>query len=194
MLSLRERSPQPSHYVTPEYYDALIAWRDAASNLGAATDIGLNAECAALLHYEARLIDARRFAEWLDLLSEECVYWVPTDRLTDPRLAVNVAFDDRRRLEDRLIRLDTGYAHNQLPDRRMQHFISNVEAWEDADGKNRRVKANEQVFEHRTGKHLIHYIAQLDYWLTLVGDQWKIKVKRVMLIDSLDGLDTPTLL
>lgn len=194
MSSLGDRAGAPSRYLTESYYDALIAWRDDGASLGASTTGPLVAECAALLYREARLLDSRRFAEWLALYAPDCVYWVPADPGADPRQQVNVAFDDRRRLEDRIIRLETGFAHNQMPDRRMRRLVSNIEVFPAADMSSCRVMANEHVFEHRTGKARIDYVAGLDYWLVPQGPGWQIKVKRVMLINSLDGLDTPTLL
>ncbi|MEM9288175.1 MAG: aromatic-ring-hydroxylating dioxygenase subunit beta [Pseudomonadota bacterium] len=194
MSSLRKKRPEPSRYLTEAYYEALIAWQAAASSYGPTTNEGLRAECEALLRYEARLLDTRQFEAWMDLLTEDCVYWVPADMDADPRKAVTVSFDDRRRLEDRIIRIETGFAHNQLPDRRMRRLITNVEAWQAQDGQSRRVMANEHVFEHRTGKPRIDYVAGLDYWLENVRGDWLIKVKQVKLLNSLDGLDTPTLL
>ena len=191
---LKARPPEPSNYLTGAYYDALMAWQDQARSLGPCTDEAVRQEAVRLLNFEARLLDSRRFSEWLDLLSDDCIYWVPAEPGADPRVAVTVAFDDHRRLEDRIIRLETGFAHNQLPDRRMRRLVTNVEAWDAADGQSRRVMANEHVFEHRTGKARIEYVASLDYWLVKHGDQWRIKVKKVQLLNSLDGLDTPTIL
>lgn len=194
MSSLIDRAGAPSRYLTDAYYEALVAWRDAASSLGAGVNGPVREECAGLLFHEARLLDTRRFADWLGLYTPDCIYWVPAEPLADPRGQVNVAFDDRRRLEDRIIRLETGFAHNQMPDRRMRRLVTNIEAFPAADGQSCRVLANEHVFEHRTGKARIDYVGGLDYWLVREGAGWKIKVKRVMLINSLDGLDTPTLL
>jgi len=105
---------------------------------------------------------------------------------------VNIAFDDHRRLQDRIARLRTGFAHNQEPDRRMRHIVGNVEAW--AVGTDRRVMANAHVFEHRTGRPMVDYVVGLDYWLVPTLTGWKIKVKRAVLLNSMDGLELPTLL
>lgn len=194
MSSLKKKRPEPSRYLTQDYYNGLMAWQAAAQNYGLVEDENVRIQCEALLNYEARLLDCRRFEAWLDLLSDDCVYWVPADQGADPRTAVTVSFDDRRRLEDRIIRIETGFAHNQLPDRRMRRFVTNVEAWEAEDGQSRRVMANSHVFEHRTGKPRIDYVTALDYWLEQREGRWLIKVKQVKLLNSLDGLDTPTLL
>lgn len=186
------RKPQPSLYLDNAYYDALIAWRDEASSYGPVTDTDVLNSSAALLHYEARLLDSRRFYEWLELFSQDCVYWIPAAPLGDPRCEVNVSFDDRRRMEDRIIRFETGFAHNQEPDRRLRRLVTNLEAWESDDGQSRRVMANEHIFEARTGKSSSEFIAALDYWLVREDNNWQIKVKRAVLINSQDGLEAPT--
>jgi benzoate/toluate 1,2-dioxygenase beta subunit len=173
-------------------YAALLRWRSEGAALGPAKDAGLTAECAAFLHHEARLLDRRDFSGWLSLVADDGIYWVPMDDGADPRSTVNIAFDDHRRLEDRITRLRTGFAHNQEPDRRMRHLISNVEAW--SRGNDRRVMANAHVFEHRTGRPMVDYVVGLDYWLTPSAQGWRIKVKRAVLLNSLDGIELPTLL
>lgn len=193
-MSSIELVAKPSLYLDDAYYDALIAWRDDAPSYDKVADADVVASSAALLHHEARLLDNRRFRDWLDLYAQDCVYWLPAEPLADPRFAVTVAFDDRRRLEDRIIRIETGFAHNQEPDLRMRHLITNIEAWESEDGDTRRVMANERVFEARDGRHRHEFVASLDYWLVREADEWKIKVKRALLINSQDGLDTPTFL
>lgn len=181
-------------YLTDAYYNDLLAWQDKAASFGVVTDPGIQVACSLFLHHEARLLDSRRFMEWLELLSHDCVYWLPAQPNSDPRQEVTISFDDRRRLEDRIVRLETGFAHNQEPDRRLCRFISNVEAWECDGGTSRRVMAKEHVYEHRTGRHMVDYVVSLDYWLVKEGEDWKIKVKKAQLINSLDGLELPTFL
>lgn len=192
-MSLTEKLQRSQkQYLNNDYYDALIVWRDAASSYGAVTDQEVVNSSTALILHEARLLDSRRFYEWLNLFSEDCIYWIPADPLADPRKEVTVSFDDRRRMEDRIIRFETGFAHNQEPNRRLRHLVTNIEAWEADDGQSRRVMANEHVFESRTGKPHSEFVASLDYWLVKYEGSWKIKVKRAVLINSQDGLEAPT--
>lgn len=193
--TLEITKPRPSNYLTDAYYSELIAWRDEAASYGPAPNAKVVAECASFLHYEARLLDTRRFAEWLDLFTEDCVYWVPSAPNADPRREVTVSFDDRRRMEDRIIRFETGFAHNQEPGRRLRRLVTNIEAWEAEDGLSRRVMANAHVFEARDRKPRSEFVVGLDYWLVRAPDDtWKIRVKRSQLINSQDGLEAPTFL
>src|SRR5262249_55996297 len=80
-----------------------------------------------LLECEARLLDELRFDEWLAMYSPECIYWVPgTPEGGDPRREIAVSFDDRRRMEDRIYRLRTGYARSQAPKSPTLPMISHV--------------------------------------------------------------------
>lgn len=82
------------------------------------------------LLYEARLLEERRFDEWLDLFTDQCLYWIPaTSPPTHPALSVSVSFDDRRRLEDRIVRLRTGYAYSQMPPSRVCRTLGSSECW-----------------------------------------------------------------
>ncbi len=83
-----------------------------------------------LIEREARLLDQLRFDEWLSMYAPECIYWVPgTPEGGDPRREIAICFDDRRRMEDRIYRLRTGYAWSQAPKSRTVRMISNVEVF-----------------------------------------------------------------
>ena len=83
-----------------------------------------------LVEREARLLDQLDFDEWLAMYAPECIYWVPgTPAAGDPRREIAISFDDRRRMEDRIYRLRTGYAWSQAPKSRTVRMISNVEVF-----------------------------------------------------------------
>ena len=78
-----------------------------------------------------RLVDTDRFEEWLELFTADCLYWVPTVVAgADPTTQLCTAFDDHRRLEDRIVRLRTGTAYSQVPPSRTCRTLSNFEIWE----------------------------------------------------------------
>ena len=87
-----------------------------------------------LLEREARLLDQLRYDDWLAMYAPECVYWVPsTPQAGDPRREIAIMFDDRRRLEDRVYRLRTGFAWSQAPASRTVRLITNVEVFATAE-------------------------------------------------------------
>ena len=68
----------------------------------------------------------------------------------DPRREVAISFDDRRRMEDRIFRLRTGYAWSQAPKSRTVRMVSNVEAILDRTSATvRMVRSNFLISEFR---------------------------------------------
>lgn len=89
-------------------------------------------EVVAWLHHEAELLDGYRFAEWLELLSEDIAYRMPvrtTQFLTDGEgfhLDSEFFCDDFPTLATRVKRLETEFAWAETPPSRTRHFVSNV--------------------------------------------------------------------
>ena len=194
MLSLNEYSTsKSSNYVDDAFYEKIFVLREAARNLGP-SDPTLRAQAENFLFFEARLIDDGRHSEWLDLFAEECLYWLPSDDSGDARRCVNIAFDDRRRLEERVVRLHTGYAHNQLPERLLQHHISNVEAWPGDTPQGLRVLSRQLVYEYRPGRPLVFFACKMDHRLIHERGELRIAEKRVVILQAQDPIETPTLL
>src|SRR3974390_2257197 len=106
-----------SRYVTDAVYRELMeAFRDWQCDDRAVLDAEERERFRALIEREARLLDALDFDAWLSMFAPECIYWVPAvPGGGDPRREIAISFDDRRRLEDRIYRLRTGYAWSQAP-------------------------------------------------------------------------------
>lgn len=113
------------------FYERLMAdFRGWPGNASPERDSSLIEQCKSLLHLEARLLDERRFHDWLSLYTENGLVWLPaTTPAGDPRTEVAVVFDDRRRLEDRIFRLGTGSAWSQVPASRTARLVGNVEVF-----------------------------------------------------------------
>lgn len=89
-------------------------------------DAQLVAEVAAFLYHEASLLDTRSFDEWLSLYAEDAIYSVPQDPQADPVHRVSLLYEDHRRLYERVMRLNSGFAYAQEPPSRTAHLIGNV--------------------------------------------------------------------
>ena len=133
------------------------------------------------LHHEARLLDERRYRAWLERFTDDCVYWIPLDPAGDPRTQVSYLLDDRRRMEDRIGLLETGWAHAQEPPSRTVRTVSNVEAWP-LDGGDTLARCSTVVWEHRKDR-LTPFASRNDYVLASLGDGWAVRYKIVRLVD-----------
>ena len=101
-----------------------------------------------LLCREARLLDERRFREWLALFTEDARYWMAARSNRYPKTSKAVAildpdryveddltkegdlaiFDEtREELARRIARLETGMAWAEDPPSRTRHLIANIE-------------------------------------------------------------------
>ncbi len=94
---------------------------------GVTLDAMTLADATDLLFEEARLLDERRFEEWLGLYTQDAVYWMPArwgqQSITDE---VSLFHDDRMTLETRVGRLLHPRAHAQLPPSRTLHMVTNI--------------------------------------------------------------------
>jgi len=147
----------------------------------------------ALIEKEARFLDQLRFDEWLAMYTAECIYWVPgTPEAGDPRREIAISFDDRRRMEDRIYRLRTGYAWSQAPKSRTVRMVSNVEVFAAKQNDARMVRSNYLISEFRVdGTRLLsgwcgHRFVERD-------GRWQIEVRQVNLIDCDQNLRNPSI-
>lgn len=181
-----------SHHIDADYYARLDADRAIlAADWDDEFDPAVVARAHRFLIKEARLLDNGRFDDWLGLFSADGLYWVPvTPDGGDPRTQVSHAFDDVRRLTDRVFWLNTGLAHSQLPPSRLRHLLGNVEAIE-RDGAIY-VRSNFLLAEHRPNLDR-RFAGQYAHVLTVDDEQLRIRLKQVNLIDSDRGHENLTL-
>jgi 3-phenylpropionate/cinnamic acid dioxygenase small subunit len=146
------------------------------------------AEAENLLFREARLLDERRFDEWLAMFADECLYWVPTTEADSP-LEPSLIYDDRARLEERVYRLQDTRAYAQRPPSRTQHNVSNVEvAGPDPDGAVE-ARCNLLLVELREGDASQsglgnqRLLAARCHYIFVGGPNWRIRQKKLLLID-----------
>ena len=183
-----------SHYVSDALYRELVeSFSNWQRDERAVTDPVERDRFRALLEREARLLDALAFDEWLAMYAPECIYWVPTTPDGgDPRREVAISFDDRRRLEDRIYRLRTGYAWSQAPKSRTVRMISNIEVFGTERSSIRMVRSNFLISEFRVdGTRLLS--GWCGHRFVQSGESWQIHVRQVNLIDCDQNLRNPSL-
>jgi 3-phenylpropionate/cinnamic acid dioxygenase small subunit len=191
-------APSPSrssHYVTDALYRELIEnFSDWQSDARALTAVAVRDEFRRLLEREARLLDQLRYDDWLAMFASECIYWVPsTPNAGDPRREIAIMFDDRRRLEDRVYRLRTGFAWSQAPASRTVRLVSNVEVFSTAGDDARMLRANFLISEF-WGDETRLLTGWAGYRVVRDGGGWKIQAKQVNLIDCDQSIRNPSII
>ncbi|MGD7002024.1 benzoate 1,2-dioxygenase small subunit [Corynebacterium halotolerans] len=138
------------------------------------------------LYYEARLLDDRRFEEWLECYREDVEYWMPawddSDKLTeDPQKEISlIYYPNRGGLEDRVFRIRTERSSaTSLPEPRTGHNITNLEILEQRDGEVD-VTYNWITYYYRY-KTTDHYFGTTTLTIDVSGDAPKIAKKKIVL-------------
>lgn len=98
-------------------------------------DPRLQFEIEQFLYLEAAILDERRYTDWLELLTDDCIYYMPT-RYNRTRREMQHEFshadevahfdDDKASLRVRVKRLLTGQAWAEDPPSRTRHMVTNV--------------------------------------------------------------------
>ena len=184
-----------SYYVNDALYRELVAnfsdWQDDAR---AVTDVAIRDEFRHLLEREARLLDQLRYDDWLGMYAPECVYWVPsTPKAGDPRREIAIMFDDRRRLEDRVYRLRTGFAWSQAPASRTVRLVANVEVFATARDDARMLRSNFLISEF-WGDETRQLTGWSGHRVMRNGGGWTIVAKQVNLIECDQSIRNPSII
>jgi len=181
---------------TLESYERLSAELAALRSTSVQSDPKLVAFAQSVLNREAYLLDAGEFEAWYAMMTSDSIYWIPAEpEASDPLTNVCLAFDDNRRLDDRVYWLRTGLVSAQIPASRTSRIIGNVEAW---------MGASDVIFarstfhlqEFRAGRHRL---LSGHYGHVIVGDlsgnssDMRIRTKVTRLIDADAGHDNLTL-
>lgn len=164
----------------------MTAVTNRSADLGTLERLQRYLDVKELLHLEARLLDEGRLDEWLDLFTDDALYWLPI--AADGPREPSIIKDSKAGMEERVFRLTKTLAHAQNPPSRTQHDVTNIEVQETADGLVE-VLCNQTVHELRPGD-AFHvglasprvFAARCRY-LIVPGERWLIREKTCRLID-----------
>jgi 3-phenylpropionate/cinnamic acid dioxygenase small subunit len=140
---------------------------------------------------EAWLLDERKFKEWLGLFTDDVLYFIPRRKNVLRREAhreltslgdLAILEEDKRYLEMRVARLDTGMAWAEDPPSRTRHLIGNLEAMPLANGE---VQARTAFLVYRSHLETDHQLLSgcREDLLRKVDGVWKV-ARRTIVLDA----------
>jgi 3-phenylpropionate/cinnamic acid dioxygenase small subunit len=140
---------------------------------------------------EAWLLDERKFRDWLELFTDDVLYFMPR-RKNVPRREVHrevtelgdlaILEEDKRYLTMRVARLDTGMAWAEDPPSRTRHVVGNLEAEPQENGE---VKARTAFLVYRSHLETDHQLLSgyREDVLRRVDGSWKV-ARRTIVLDA----------
>lgn len=146
------------------------------------------------LYQEARLLDERRYDDWVALFTEDGVYWVPSGHDGPPQSSVALIYDNTPRLRERLTRMGSRAFWAQQPPTHTTRLIGNVlvqpgaERADEIDVECRFILA--LLRRHRQA--LLSGVAR--YRLRTAADGYRIREKVVTLQERDEAFDNLTFL
>jgi 3-phenylpropionate/cinnamic acid dioxygenase small subunit len=154
------------------------------------------------LYREARLLDERRFDEWLALLTDDVRYWMAARSNRYPRNSKAIAIldpgryveddmtgedelaifdEDKQSLTGRIARFATGMAWAEDPPSRTRHLIANIELNSAQTTSEVGVYSNFMVYRSRGETEQDFYVGARRDLLRRVEGSWKIAERKVTL-------------
>lgn len=176
---------------------------------GAAVPSGWEADllrrCSAFVYEEAELLDTVDLDRWLGCFDADSIYWLPIDpSVTSPLDTLNLVYDDRARLGDRVARFRSGFSFSETPESQTSHILANLRLV-DADDAARTISSRPlqsgevalvgrgTIARLRRGAcDTLH--ARMSWVLRPAGATFTILIKRVDLLQSREPLPLLTFL
>ena len=146
---------------------------------------------------EADLLDEREYDKWLDLLTEDIVYWMPMrknvsykDRDTDITAENDIAWfhDDKDTLRKRVKQIQTGIHWADEPVSRVSHLITNVRLAAPIssleEGEKTVTKCRFIVYRNRVEDETDFFVGRREDTLVRAGGELKIARRKIILDQS----------
>lgn len=139
----------------------------------------------AFLYHEAALLDAGALDDWVELFTDDGVYWVPARTgAPDPARHVSIVYDDKPRLLVRVARLQSGKEYAQEPPSRTCRQVSNVAVLSTGEGDvDVEASAVLVVYETRPNTTTQTIPARATWRLARTDDGFRVRRKQVMLLE-----------
>ncbi|MBV1904514.1 MAG: 3-phenylpropionate/cinnamic acid dioxygenase subunit beta [Pseudomonadales bacterium] len=150
----------------------------------------LHFEVEQFLYQEAKILDERRFDEWLSLLTEDIHYWMPIRRTTTlaqvedefTKIGAMALFDDDINfLRMRVAKMASGNAWSEDPPSRTRHFVSNIQIVDIEEDGDIVVETNIHLYRTRLESVEDSWIGRRKDWLRRDGDNLKLARRHIFL-------------
>jgi len=159
-------------------------------------------EVERFLYREARLLDERRFHDWLELFTDDIRYFMASRSNRYPKSSKAIAIldpdryveddigredelaifdEDKATLAARVARLDTGMAWAEDPPSRTRHLLSNIEVEAGEGLAELKVYSNFLVYRSRAESEEDFYVGTRQDLLRRTAGALKIARRRIIL-------------
>ncbi|HEV8261597.1 MAG TPA: 3-phenylpropionate/cinnamic acid dioxygenase subunit beta [Burkholderiales bacterium] len=166
---------------------------------------GVIREVEQLLYREARMLDERRFHDWLKLFTDDIHYWMAARTNVYPKIskAIKILVNEGYREDDlpaanelaiydetlqtlsgRVACMDTGMAWAEDPPSRTRHLITNIEVEQGCTDSEFNVSSNFLVYRNRAETEQDFYIGTRQDVVLRMEDTLKISRRRIVLDQS----------
>lgn len=147
----------------------------------------LRRQVEAFIYRESRLLDERRFDEWLTLWADDGRYWVPRHHDQDnPYDQISLFWEDSMLRKTRVRRLTNKRNWSQQPVTRSSRLVGSVQIDGRDDSDRIVVRSSLHFTDYRLEQR--HLAAQTFHKLERIGlDEWRMHLKRVDLVNC-DGV------
>jgi p-cumate 2,3-dioxygenase beta subunit len=134
------------------------------------------------LYLEADLLDEWKLDEWLQLLTEDAEYFVPSnDALQgNHRTSLFTIADNAERIRQRVIRLNDPNCHAEFPQSRTRRLITNVRLIE-STASTVTATANFVCYRYRRYERIREYVGKYRYVLQRTDAGLRIRERRVFM-------------
>lgn len=147
-------------------------------------------EAEEFLYHEAALIDDWLLEDWLELFTEDGIYWLPIDPDKSPDANTSIIYDIPIRRQERVFRLLETPFPSQSPRSRIVHCITNVRVDAQAHDGVVVVRSNQMITELRAGDfrqtglgEQRTFVGTCEHHLRLDPDTPRIAQKKLVLVN-----------
>jgi 3-phenylpropionate/cinnamic acid dioxygenase small subunit len=133
---------------------------------------------------ESRLLDAKQFAQWNTLFTDDAIYWIPL--VPDQADGINHTshlYEDKLLRDIRVERLNSPRAFAQQPASRCHHLLQNPTVEQFDEAGNLFVVRTEFHYTESQGDELQFYVGTFFHHITLQDDALRMTLKRVNLLN-----------